>query len=452
MSTAKLTIGPIYKRLLQMALPMMAGILSIYFFGFADTYFVSKLGTSELAALTFVFPVAAVFFSLIFGIGHGTSSVIARALGNNDEEAARRYATDSITLAFIIAFLIIVIGLLTIKPMFTLLGASEEVLPHIISYMRIWYLSAIFLVVPIIGNTAIRATGNAYFPAAIMITVSVLNIIFDPLLIFGIGPFPRLEIQGAALATALVRFFSFSAVLYFLYYNLKVLLPRRFNIFVYYREIMDSWRRVLHVGAPAALSNIIEPATLAIITWMLADYGTEIVAGFGIAARIEGLSLVFIFALATAIGPVAGQNYGAGFTERVSETFRASYYLSIIWGLVMAVILFFLGPEIVSLFGHADGVSKAAILYLTWVPVSYAAKGIALCTSYAYNGIGKPKPAIILTITRMLVLYVPLAFVLQWPLGYLGIFLANTISSFLAAGLAVYFYRKACMECRTPDT
>lgn len=451
MSDAKLTSGSIPRHVLHMTIPMIIGILAVYIFSFADTYFVAQLGTNELAALSFTFPVVSIFFALVFGIGHGASSVISRALGAGNREDAVRYTTDSMLLGVAVSIVIIILGIVTIRPLFTLLGAGEEILPYIERYMLIWYLGAIFLVVPILGNTAIRATGNTTFPAIIMVIAAIINIVLDPLLIFGLGPFPEMDLEGAAYATLFARALTFIAAIYFLNRKLFLVDWRRFLFFRYLRDIWASWKKIMHVGVPAAGAGIVEPMTVAIITWMLAGYGADIVAGFGIAARVENLALVLIYALATAIGPVAGQNYGAGLHDRVDRTFKTAYVVCIAWGVFIAAVLWFFGSTIVGWFDSADSVSKAAILYLSIVPVAYAAKGIVLVTSYAYNAIGQPKPSVVLIVLKMFILYIPLAYLLQIPFGYKGIFLANMISSFIAAGYAYYLYRRACKSCAVEE-
>lgn len=187
---AILTEEPVGKTLTKLTWPMVIGILGMVTFNLADTFFVGRLGTLELAALSFTFPVVMVVSSLALGLGIGTSSVVSRAIGEGDEAKVKRLTTDSIILSFLVVGVFVVVGRLTIEPVFRMLGATPDILPLVKQYMQIWYPGMIFVVVPMVGNSAIRATGDTKTPSAIMLIAVTVNFIFDPLFIFGIGPFP----------------------------------------------------------------------------------------------------------------------------------------------------------------------------------------------------------------------------------------------------------------------
>jgi putative MATE family efflux protein len=199
---ATLIEGHIGKTLIKLTIPMIFGILGMVAFNLVDTFFIGQLGTNELAAISFTFPVVFVIGSLAMGLGMGASAVISRAIGEGDPTRVQRFTTDSLILSVLVVVVFIVIGLLTIDQVFALLGATPQVMPLIKQYMLIWYPSMIFVVIPMVGNNAIRATGDTKTPSVIMLVAVAVNIILDPLLIFGIGPFPALALAGAALATA----------------------------------------------------------------------------------------------------------------------------------------------------------------------------------------------------------------------------------------------------------
>ena len=201
--------------LVRMTTPMVLGIISILVLGLVDAWFISRLGTAELAAIGFTFPVTFGITGLSLGLGIGTASLLSRTLGAGHHHQAQRLTTDALLLAVVIVAVVSVLGLATIEPLFRLLGADEalfpgshigvqeNVLPHITEYMTVRYLGALFLFLPMLGNAILRSTGDTRTPAVIMTTLAVLNGVLDPLLIFGIGPFPRLELQGAALANVI---------------------------------------------------------------------------------------------------------------------------------------------------------------------------------------------------------------------------------------------------------
>ncbi len=167
------TEGDIASVLKQLTLPMIFGILGLVAFNLADTYFVGSLGTNQIAALTFTFPVVLVLNSINFGIGVGTSAVVAKAVGAGDSKKVKRLSTASLSLGFIVAFIAIVIGELTIEPLFNALGANEDTMPYITQYMRIWYVGVPFVAVPMIGNNAIRALGDTKTPSIVMMVAAM---------------------------------------------------------------------------------------------------------------------------------------------------------------------------------------------------------------------------------------------------------------------------------------
>ena len=202
---ARLTQGPVGRHLVDMTLPVLFGVFTMMMQAFVDAWFIGQVGDRELAALGFAFPVLMLVSSVAIGLGAGTSSVVARALGANDYDRARRLTTDSLLLAFGMTAVVAIAGILTIAPLFRLLGAPEDLIPLIGGYMRILYAGVPLVVVGMVGMSSMRATGDTRLPSILMVLAAVLNVVLDPLLIFGFGPIPRMELDGAAMAAFLSR-------------------------------------------------------------------------------------------------------------------------------------------------------------------------------------------------------------------------------------------------------
>ena len=193
----RLAVAPVNRALFAMSAPISLGMLSTFLFQVVDTWFVGRLGTAELAALSFSSALFFLLVGLFIGLSVGASSLVARALGEGDASRAARFARTSVVLAAGLAALLSLIGLLTIGPVFGLLGADAAILPLIAEYMGVLYLGMPLLAVALVGNAAVRATGRVRAPEVLMGAAGVINLVLDYLLIFGAGPFPRLEIQGA---------------------------------------------------------------------------------------------------------------------------------------------------------------------------------------------------------------------------------------------------------------
>ncbi len=438
----RLTEGPVGRRLAALTLPMVGGIFSVIALNLVDTFFVAQLGTRELAAISFTFPVVMVMGSLALGLGAGTASVVARAIGEGDHHRVRCLATHSLLLAVLIVAVFVAVGLATIDPLFRLLGAGPELLPLIHDYLLIWYPGMVFLVVPMVGNSVIRAGGDTAFPSLIMTVAALTNAVLDPLLIFGLAGFPRLEMQGAALATVIARGLTLVAALLVLHYRERVLIWQ----WPILSELLDSWRAVLHVGLPAAATNMVNPISTAIITALLAGFGAEAVAAFGVATRIEALALMVIMALAASVGPFVGQNWGARRYARVFEALRLASLFSIGWGLLVAVLLALTGPSLAGLFDDHPQVVAIASLYLLMVPVSYGGNGVIMVSGAVFNALGQPLRATVVTLARWLLLYIPLAFIGGRLYGVAGVFAAACFSN-LAVGVGAFLWnRHSCRQ------
>lgn len=431
---ASLTNGPVMKTLAEMTIPMTIGFLGMVAFNLVDMFFVGRLGSRELAALSFTFPVVMIIGSLALGVGVGVSAVTSRAIGRGDHHQVQELATDSLILAVIMGLVFVAGGLLTMDPVFRALGADAEMLALVKQYMTIWYAGVVFVVIPMIGNNAIRATGDMKSPAAIMLFSVVLNGVLDPLLIFGIGPFPEYGLAGAAIATVISRAATLIFAIYIMIYRHNML------TFIYrpLRRIFDSWKKILYIGVPTAGTRLIMPFAAAVVTRLVSTYGPEAVAGFGVASRVEFFALVVTFALATVLGPFVGQNWGAGKRHRVLSGIDKSKLFSMAWGLVTLIVLAAAARPIAGIFSADPGVVSTVVLYLRVVPAGYGLFGVLIISAMTLTVLHKPLYASFLMAVQILVLYLPLAFVASYFFGIKGIFGALAFS-YVAGGVLANF-------------
>jgi putative MATE family efflux protein len=275
---ARLTTGPVGRHLVDMTLPMLLGITTMMAQSFIDAWFLGRVGDRALAGYSFGFPILMIVTSIAIGLGAGTSSVVARAIGAEDHRRAKRLVTDSLILSFLITATVSAVGVLTIEPLFRLLGAPEDMIPMIRSFMIILYSGVPFVVVGMVGMSSMRATGDTRLPSKLMIAGAILNVILDPIFIFGFGPVPAMGLNGAATAGLLARGAIFVGTLFVLLQRLDMISFNKPKL----PELKNSWVDILHVGLPAAGTNAIVPVGLAVITAMIARYGPEAVAGFGV--------------------------------------------------------------------------------------------------------------------------------------------------------------------------
>lgn len=414
---------------------MAIGLISLNSYSIADTYFVGQLGTLPLAAMGFTFPVSFALLAIGLGIGIGASSVLARLLGTGDRARVQRITTHAIALAASLGLVVMVAGLATIEPVFRMLGADERTLPLIREYMEVYYFGGFLIILPMVGNFAMRAAGDARIPAVILTTSAVVNIVLDPILIFGWFGFPALELRGAAIATVVANGVTVIASIAILYYRERLIRLRYLKPI----DLLDSWSRLLHVGVPAIASNLLSPMTVGVITSFVAVYGPEPVAGFGVASRVEAVITIILFAVTSSVGPFTGQNFGAGRLDRVREFAAKSDRFCIVYALVGAAVLALIAEPLVSIFDDNPTVVATATAYLLIVPFSLAGFGVMLTAVAAFNALGRPLPATLVTFIKLFLAYIPCAWLLSRWLGLEGIFWANALAH-LAFGVVGYVW------------
>jgi Na+-driven multidrug efflux pump len=225
------------------------------------------------------------------------------------------------------------------------------------------------------------------------------------------------------------------------FYILHMRLQMLVNPFIPWEQLRSSWRSIIEVGLPAMAANVIIPFASAIVVAMVAVYGTDAVAALGIATRIEPLALIVFYALSGVVGPFFGQNLGAKKIDRLNDAVRVLTQFCLGFGVVLALILWIFGAPITQLFGGHDEVVAIATLYLAIVPISYGAYGLIMSVNAAFNGMGRPWPAMLISAGRVLYVYLPLAWVGQQFWGIKGIFIATAIANIIL-GLWAWLWLK----------
>jgi Na+-driven multidrug efflux pump len=272
-----------------------------------------------------------------------------------------------------------------------------------------------------------------------MMAGAIVNVILDPLFIFGWGPIPRMELEGAAIATVLANFLVGFASFGIIYFREHLIRWKTEDL----PMLWDSWKRIFHVGLPSMASSMVAPFTTALITWQVSQFGQEAVAGFGVASRIEGISMMAVMAMSAAMTPFAGQNYGAKLYGRVMEGMYFGYKVALIYGVAVALLLLATSTMIAGLFTEDATAIATSNMHLRLVPWSYGFLGISMISVSAFNAIGKPNPAMIVSMCRTIIVYAPLALLLAALLDLRGVFLAAFTANILAGILGFFWFRAA---------
>ena len=350
-----LTQGKVSGHVLRMLGPFSVGVIALVTTGIVDTIYLGRLtdaarpnlGVWALAAIGFAFPLTFAAKSASIGLGAGTMSAVSRAIGQGNMERSRRHGAAAILLGLLVMSLLVGLLVLIMPFILKLMGAKGEIMKMACDYLIISFPGLVIVSVAMVSSNVLRAGGEALVPSAIMITGAMVNIILDPFLIFGWGPFPRLEIAGAALATAIGDTIAASLGFYVVFVHRKAISFKDMTR----GSVKRAWKVIGSVGLPAAGTNIIVPVSAAIVVAIIARNLTTIdVAAFTVATRSELVSVGLLYALSACIGAITGQNGGAGLTGRVRATFKFCYGVCIVWSTFMAVLLAVFAPQIAAIF------------------------------------------------------------------------------------------------------
>ncbi len=428
----------IAKTLVRLTLPMILGLILLMTFGLVDTFFVGLLGTKQLAAISFTFPVTFTVISLNIGLGVGTSAVIAKLLGAGDKAQAKQAATGALMLTLVLALILAIIGITTIPLVFSLLGASEDLLPYIRDYMVIWYAAGMFLAMPMVGNSVLRAAGDMKTPSYVMAMGGLINVVLDPILIFGWGPFPALGIQGAAIATLVGWGAGFFYILYILAVKRQLIEPKLLK----WNEFICSCSDILKIGLPAAGANMLTPIATGILTAIIATYGYEAVAAWGVGGRLESIALIVVLSLSMSLPPFVSQNFGANKLDRVEKSYMLSIKFVMVCQLLMYALVALLAPYIANVFSDEAEVVRILIIFLYIVPLGYGLQGITILTNSTFNAMHMPMAALWLNVLRLFVFLVPICYLASVGFGMIGIFWGSVLANLGVALIALVWCKR----------
>jgi putative MATE family efflux protein len=436
MQRGKLVEGNIGMSLVKMSIPMFFGMIGFAMFNFFDTKFVGELGVKPLAAISYTIITVLIMFAIAFGLGTGVTATVGKAIGENNESKAKNLTTYGLILSLLLGILITLIGFPTIGWLFKLLGASNELMPYIFDYMQLWYIGVPLIIVPIIGNSAIRAHGNTLIPALIMGVCVIFNIFLDYGLILGNWGMPKWEVFGASLATFVSRFMTLVASLLFLHFKFNMVSLKNFS----FKEMLSSWFEILKIGVPSILTQLVIPLSVALIVKLASgmENNEQLVSTLQVGSRIDFFAIAIVASLGTVLVPFIAQNFGAKNYKRIKSALKISRLFTIAWGIVMTFCFVVLRDQIGPLF-LKDKPDPIFFKYMSdfylIIPFSFIFRMIFAIETSSLNALQKPIITGVLTFIELIIIYYPLALFLSNDFGYQGIFYAFVVAT-LVCGIA----------------
>jgi len=430
--------GSILRQLWALTWPGIGGALAITLFNLTDTFFVSRLGTEALAAMGFTFPVVRVIGSIAMGISVGSGSVLSRAMGAGNHYRMKRTATDGIYLSLLIVALVSLAGILSLDTLFRLMGATGEVLQLVKDYMFIWYAGSLVVIMPPVSDSCLRATGDMIRPLIVMLVCAVMNALLDPIFIFGLWGFPAMGIRGAALATVISRTLGMFTTLGFLHFHAGLLDGSLPGI----KELFRSWKEILHVGMPAAFTQLLPPLTRGILTRLATVGGAAAVAALAVGTRIESFSLILVLAYSMALVPMIGQNWGGRQWKRIKKVQSRTLQFALIYGLGIFLVTLLVAKPVSKIFSSDPEVIPLTLFYLVATAFSIGGAAYALWTTQTLNASGHPLAAMRMNGINSFLILIPLSLLGTYLYKFPGLVIGFSTGQLLASLVAFYENRR----------
>jgi len=416
--------------------PMAIGVLALLGFQLVDSAFIARLGTAPLAAQSFTFPLSFLIIGIQVGMGIAIAALISRALGAGEESRARRLSSLVLMAGGgVIGILAIALWVFYV-PIFQLLGADETTLSYIRIYWAPQLLSAWLGALLYFSYSVFRAHGDTRLPGKMMVLSSLVNLVLDPLLIFGVGDWEGWGLPGAAWATAIA--FSVGLLV-----TTRKLLKRQWAAREgLWLEAKQSWRPFTGIAAPAMVSQLMPPLAAMLAISVVAGLGESEVAAWGLASRLETLSLMVILAMTMSLPPWLGRCYGAGDWGQIQQLMRLAVKVALVWQLGLGILLALGAPWLaMALAGNPDVQSELTLLIRFLLP-SYAALGICMLVVSAGNALGWPLRAMLLSSARLFICYLPCLWLGSQFFGWWGLAAGAAVGNLLAGLMAWQVMRR----------
>ncbi len=409
----------------------MGGNLLQMLYNLADTYFLGKLGSGALAAPSISFSV--IFFMIIFGSGFSMAgtTLISQAKGKGDREKVDFYVSQTFLMMVILSVLIMIAGLTGSNLILIALQVPDNIISNVSVYLKIIFLGMPFMFMSFVLRATLQGIGDSLTPLKIQIVTVVINIILDPLLIFGLGPFPELGVAGAAIATVIARFISMVAAIYILFSGKKGIRIR----VKYLKPERKAWGLIMRIGLPSAIGGGISALGFSVLQGVVNTFGTPVIAAFGIGNRVIGLFNMPAQGISQATAVLVGQHLGAKEPEKAEKAVKYGAISISLFIIVSMTITFFYGNYLTKFFINESDVIAYGTQLFRIVSLSVVFFSLFTVYSGAFQGGGDTKPTMIFNIIRLWGVRVPFAFLLSRTagMGPEGVWWAMCLSNIVVA-------------------
>ncbi|USN45578.1 MAG: MATE family efflux transporter [Candidatus Woesearchaeota archaeon] len=433
--------GSIFKSLLALSLPIIFANLLQTAYQLTDTFWVGRLGTVAVAAVSISFPIIFLIISLGGGLAMAGTILVAQYKGKKNQRAVDHLTSQTMLLVVIVSIVLSALGYVLSPFLISLMGADTNVFVPAVQYMKISFIGMVFMFVFMVFQSLMRGVGNVNVPLYVVLGTVLLNLVLDPLFIFGYGVIPAYGVAGAALATIGTQ--GIAAII-----GIIILSRGNYQIKLHWSDLKPDYvliKKMFKLGLPASIEQSTRALGMTIMTFLVATFGTVTLAAYGIGGRMLSFVIIPALGLSMATSTLVGQNMGAGKIKRAENIAKLSTLAGFIFLSIVGVLFFFFAAQLATLFipGELE-VIQSSTLFIQIMALSFGFIGIQMALNGAFRGSGNTLISMVLSIISLWVLQFPLAYILSFhtSLAEVGLWIAFPVANVLAAGIALAWFAK----------
>ncbi|MEX0780821.1 MAG: MATE family efflux transporter [Balneolales bacterium] len=441
------TEGKILHSLFSVAVPIILANLLHTAYQLIDTFWLGRLGADAVAAVSLSFPILFLVLSLGLGLTLAGTVIVSQYKGAENQRAVDFSSSQTVLVVFFISVILAAIGYFAAKPLMQIIGAGPDILADSVDYFQVSSLGFVFLFMFFVFQSLMRGIGNVMLPMYIILVTVLLNLILDPLFIYGYATIPGYGVMGAAIASVITQGLSAAAGLYILWRG-------KSGIKIHWSDMnFDfAWiKKMFQLGIPASLEQSTRAAGMTMMVIIVTSFGSEVVAAYGIGARMLSLVIIPTLGLSIATTALVGQNIGAGKIKRAEKIGNLSNNIAL-WGLTGVGIVLFIFAETLTAFFVPDEpeVIKNGALFIRIMAPSFGFLGMQQVLNGVFNGAGFTSASMLISVLSLWIIRFPLAFILSYntSLGYEGIWWSFPVSNLIAAVVAFIYYKTGYWKVR----
>ncbi|MEB2786802.1 MATE family efflux transporter [Algoriphagus persicinus] len=438
----------IVRSLFTLAWPIiMANILQTAY-QLIDTFWLGRLGANAVAAVSISFPILFLVLSLGAGLTLAGTVIVSQYKGANDKKMIDFTASQTVIIVFLISIFLAFLGYVAARPLMSLVGAGPEILKDSVTYFQVSSFGFVFLFMFFVFQSLMRGIGNVLLPMYIVFGTVLLNLVLDPLFIFGYGSIEGYGVAGAAIASIITQGLSAAAGLYILFRGKQGIKIKLSCMKLEFRWV----KRMFELGIPASLEQSSRAAAMTLMVMLVTSYGSEVVAAYGIGARILSLVIVPSLGMGIATTTLVGQNIGAGQIKRAEKIGDLSTKIAFFGLTAIGLILFLFAETLTAFFVPNDPqVIKDGAKFIRIMSLSFGLLGVQQVLNGVFNGTRFTQASMLISIFSLWVVRFPVAFILstKTELSFEGIWWAFPISNLVAALVAFSYYKTGYWKIRT---